>query len=175
MQPATDTRFRRGQDRILGGVCSGLAAGFHVDSLWVRIAFVLLAFVQGLGVLLYLILWVVMPEQVEGQGVERSGLDSVAADVRRLWAEVRAQFGTSAAPPAGAPGAIASQAQPATPATPVPGAAHNQSLVLGLLLVVIGLIILANNIGFVSWDVLWPAALIAAGVGLLIRALNRRT
>jgi len=56
--------FYRGSDRIVGGVCSGLAAGFHIDPLWVRLAFVLLAFVQGIGLFIYIVLWLVMPEKV---------------------------------------------------------------------------------------------------------------
>ena len=47
MRKVGEQSFYRGGDRILGGVCSGLAAGFHVDSLWVRIAFVLLAMAAG--------------------------------------------------------------------------------------------------------------------------------
>ena len=49
MRKVGEQSFYRGSDRILGGVCSGLAAGFHVDALWVRIAFVLLAFLQRRG------------------------------------------------------------------------------------------------------------------------------
>ncbi len=70
MEQGTRERWYRGKDRILGGVCSGLAAGLHVDPLWIRIAFVLLALVQGIGVFLYVVLWVVMPEQAGAQPSE---------------------------------------------------------------------------------------------------------
>ena len=46
MQHVTDQRFYRSNNRILGGVCAGLAEGFHVDVLWVRVAFLLLLFVR---------------------------------------------------------------------------------------------------------------------------------
>jgi phage shock protein PspC (stress-responsive transcriptional regulator) len=46
-----------GRDRILGGVAAGLAERLDVDPLWIRIAFVLLALVSGIGVLLYAALW----------------------------------------------------------------------------------------------------------------------
>ena len=51
-------------DRILLGVCSGLAAYFKVDPALVRIAFVFLSFISGgAGVLLYIVLAIIMPKQ----------------------------------------------------------------------------------------------------------------
>ncbi len=52
-------RLYRSSDRIIGGVCAGLAEGFHVDALWVRVAFLILIFIQGIGVFLYIVLWLV--------------------------------------------------------------------------------------------------------------------
>ena len=93
MRKPGDSMFYRGSDRLLGGVCSGLAAGFHVDALWVRIAFVLLAFLQGIGLFIYVVLWLVMPEKVEDPVGSRSGFDSMTDDLRRISSEVRDQFG----------------------------------------------------------------------------------
>lgn len=53
--------FRDPDDRILGGVSSGLAAYIGLDTVWIRLFFVT-AFFMGFGVLTYLILWIVMPE-----------------------------------------------------------------------------------------------------------------
>ncbi len=50
-------------NRMLAGVCAGLANYFNIDPTIVRIIFVLAALPGGLpGTLAYLILWVVMPE-----------------------------------------------------------------------------------------------------------------
>ena len=60
------TRYlrRSRSDRRIAGVCGGLGTYFGVDSTVIRILFVLLALPGGLpGTLLYLILWVVMPEE----------------------------------------------------------------------------------------------------------------
>ena len=54
--------FRDPDDKILGGVCSGISAYFDVDALWIRLAFVLLFLGWGTGVLFYIILWIVIPE-----------------------------------------------------------------------------------------------------------------
>jgi len=47
---------------MIGGVAGGLGEYFGIDPVIVRIIFVLLALATGTGVLLYVILWVVMPE-----------------------------------------------------------------------------------------------------------------
>jgi phage shock protein PspC (stress-responsive transcriptional regulator) len=48
-------------DRKIGGVCGGLGEWLELDPVFFRIAFVLLAFVCGLGILAYLVLWLLMP------------------------------------------------------------------------------------------------------------------
>lgn len=54
---------RRQQRRILGGVAAGLGRRFAVSSWWFRIGFFVLAFAGGLGILLYLIGWALIPEE----------------------------------------------------------------------------------------------------------------
>ena len=58
----TDKRmFRNPDDRIIGGVSSGIATYFGIDSVWVRLLFVV-AFFVGCGFILYILLWIVIPE-----------------------------------------------------------------------------------------------------------------
>ena len=57
-------RLRRNTgNKILGGVCSGLADYFAVDATVVRLIFVLAFLLFGSGILLYIILWIVMPAE----------------------------------------------------------------------------------------------------------------
>src|SRR5258708_1075147 len=60
-QPANKKLFRDQQRKVLGGVCAGLAHYFGVDIVWPRLIFALLAFGYGGGILIYLILWIVLP------------------------------------------------------------------------------------------------------------------
>jgi len=55
--------YRSENDKMLGGVCGGLAAYLKIDSSVVRIIFALLMLGFGTGILLYLILWVVLPSR----------------------------------------------------------------------------------------------------------------
>ncbi len=162
-----DKRFFRSHDRILGGVCAGLAEGLRLDPLWVRLLFVLLVFLQGLGVFLYVVLWLVLPERLEG-GTSRAGFDSMAADVKRVAGELQAQFGTSR------PAPTTSTASAPTPQgqSDQPGWQKRPSM-LGLILVVVGLVVLGSNVGVINWSVVWPAALITVGIVLLVRNLER--
>ena len=55
--------FRDGENKVIAGVASGLAAYFGIeDPLWIRIVFVFGFFFGGVSVLVYPILWVVLPE-----------------------------------------------------------------------------------------------------------------
>ena len=65
--------FRDIDNRMIGGVCSGLSAYFNVDTVWFRLAFVI-ATISGLSILAYVILWIIIPpartisEKLEMQG-----------------------------------------------------------------------------------------------------------
>lgn len=57
-------KLYRSNDRILGGVCAGLAEYFDFDPTLVRVAYVLLTLCTAFsGLLAYIILWIVMPDR----------------------------------------------------------------------------------------------------------------
>ncbi|MEM7799927.1 MAG: PspC domain-containing protein [Chloroflexota bacterium] len=53
---------RSGSNRVVAGVAAGLADYFGVDPVIMRIAFIILALAGGPGFLIYLILWIIMPQ-----------------------------------------------------------------------------------------------------------------
>jgi len=65
--------FRDMDNSILGGVCSGLGAYLNIDQVWVRAVF-LIAILSGVSLLLYLVMWIIIPpakttaEKLEMQG-----------------------------------------------------------------------------------------------------------
>lgn len=74
--PTTDTppRLRRStDDKVVAGICGGLGRYFDVDPLFFRLAFVVLAIGGGSGVLLYVIGWIVIPEQGDNEPVASGG------------------------------------------------------------------------------------------------------
>jgi phage shock protein PspC (stress-responsive transcriptional regulator) len=63
-------RLRRStDDKVVAGVCGGLGRYFDVDPLFFRLAFVVLTIGGGSGILLYLIGWLVIPEQGKDEAV----------------------------------------------------------------------------------------------------------
>ncbi len=48
-------------EKMIAGVCGGIAEYLDIDPTIVRVLWVLVAFLAGTGILLYLILWIVMP------------------------------------------------------------------------------------------------------------------
>ena len=58
-----DSLTRPRNDRMIAGVCSGIARRFNIDPTIVRIAFVASLLLPGPQILIYLAAWVLMPEE----------------------------------------------------------------------------------------------------------------
>lgn len=58
--------YRSRNDRKVAGVCGGLAQYFNFDPTLMRVLFVVLALLGGPGLLIYLVLWIVVPEEPVG-------------------------------------------------------------------------------------------------------------
>jgi phage shock protein PspC (stress-responsive transcriptional regulator) len=61
--------YRSRSNRMLGGVCAGIGEFFDIDPTLVRLFFVFAFLLGGHGFLVYLALWLVVPEQPAGQAV----------------------------------------------------------------------------------------------------------
>ncbi|MDN5215434.1 PspC domain-containing protein [Fulvivirgaceae bacterium BMA12] len=76
--------FRNADERVLGGVASGLAAYFGADVTLIRILFVVATILGGTGLILYIVLWIITPEavsitdkiQMQGEPVTLSNIES---------------------------------------------------------------------------------------------------
>jgi phage shock protein PspC (stress-responsive transcriptional regulator) len=84
-KPRSERLYRSRQDRMVSGVCGGLAQYFNVDPVLVRVAFVALGVATGVGLLAYIILAIVVPERpsdepepVGGTSARRGGGEAFA-------------------------------------------------------------------------------------------------
>src|SRR3954465_12607426 len=77
--------MQRGPDRVIAGVCSGLARSQRIDPLIVRVAFVVLAVAGGVGIPLYFGLWCLMPgpDGQRSMRVSSEDIDLHRADLRQ--------------------------------------------------------------------------------------------
>lgn len=57
-----DKKLKRSSDKMIAGVCSGIAEYFGIDKSIVRIIWAFLAIFYGAGLLAYIIAWIIMPE-----------------------------------------------------------------------------------------------------------------
>jgi len=149
--------------KVVAGVAAGFGRYLDVDPVLVRLAFVLLAFMNGLGILLYVASWVLMPKAVpelapEGAATpETSSGAAVVDQMRAAGTEAAARARAAAADPSAA------------------------RLAIGGALVVLGSVLLLDELGLWRWpdwarlEVLWPTLLIALGVGLILRGRRERT
>lgn len=55
--------FRNVDDKLIGGVCSGIATYFELDPVLIRLCFVILFFIGGGSLIAYIILWIVVPKR----------------------------------------------------------------------------------------------------------------
>lgn len=58
-----DKRLYRSNNRMLGGVCGGIAEYLGIDPSLVRIGWVILTLAAGMGILIYLLAWIIIPPQ----------------------------------------------------------------------------------------------------------------
>lgn len=145
------TRLERSQkDKMIAGVCGGIAEYLQVDVTWVRLVMAVLVLVGGLGILAYIILAIVMP--LPGQRLVAGG---AAAD------------GTEATEP--------TEPYATTASGPAPADTERRRQFAGYALIAIGAIFLLNNQGvfrILEWNVVWPLALVAIGVLLLLQRVR---
>ncbi|MCK5338083.1 MAG: PspC domain-containing protein, partial [Bacteroidales bacterium] len=85
--------YRDPDHKVVGGVASGLAAYLNIDVLWVRLAFAVFTIIWLSGAMVYLILWIAMPEassraeklQMKGEKVNISNIEkSITEEVSHL-------------------------------------------------------------------------------------------
>ena len=216
-----DRLYRSVDDRVLAGVCAGIADRLDMDPALVRVGYAILALVTGVFPLLvlYVIMVVVIPEEPTWAGVrpvDPSGPvpgwptgtvtpagapNDSAAPTAAPAAETAAAAGPAAAggSPASA-GPMPGWIPPGTPGTwdrwswrdqrraeraarhadraarraerradPLPG------IIFGLFLVGLGAVFLLRRTFDIDWSVVWPVALLALGVVVLVAAIRPRS
>jgi phage shock protein PspC (stress-responsive transcriptional regulator) len=92
--PGYHRMYRDPDHRIIGGVCSGMGAYWDIDPVIVRIIFVALVLAGGIGALVYLILYIVLPEaKSTAQKIEMKGdpvnIHNIKESVKKEFDNVR--------------------------------------------------------------------------------------
>lgn len=141
-----EARLMRSEtDKMIFGVCGGIAAYLGVDSVFVRLAFLLLIFASGIGFLLYFVLMIIMPSESNvdqpSSKIVQDNLDRLGDDFGQGVQRVRA---------------------------------HPEGRTLAaVLLILLGVFLLFQNMGWLSSGIFWSLALIGLGIYLVLRQGKR--
>ena len=148
---------------MLGGVCGGLAEYFDVDTTIVRVVFVISLFLGGTGVLAYILLWIIVPEepfyfnmpkdktQQEATGQSDSSTHNENTS-QQSYSNTQSNFATT--------WEQQKQAQ-----------RRKRSSFFGVALVILGIIFLADTwIPHIHFTHFFPIILIAIGIGLIVKS-----
>ena len=159
-----DRRLYRSQsDRMIWGVCGGLAEYFSIDPTIVRIIAVLLAAAKGVGILAYIILAIILPlkssKVAEPKDVIKENVEEIKETASQLSDEIRSTF------------AVKESTSEETAK-----AQFRSRNVLGIILIVIGILFLLSSFNlmwWLSWNYLWPLIIIVIGLLIILGARRK--
>jgi phage shock protein PspC (stress-responsive transcriptional regulator) len=138
--------YRSRNDRVLAGVCAGLAEYFKIDPVLIRVIFIAAALGGGFGLLAYLIFWIVTPESPYPGSSGSASTSDENADY---------SYQTTAA--------TNSKSQ------------QQGSVIAGSILILLGGLFLAEEfLPDFDFEKYWPLILIFIGIGLLIGAFGQK-
>ncbi len=155
--------YRSRSDRMIWGVCGGLAKYFDMDPTIVRVITALSIFLGGVGLWAYIILAIVVPledsKAAEPKDTIKENVEEMKETARELGREIQSTL-------AGEEGKSEEVAK----------IRHRRRNTLGIILIVLGIFFLLGSLNvfwWFKWDNLWPLVLVAIGV-LVILSTRRR-
>jgi len=141
---------RSRSDKILFGVCGGLARHFNIDATLVRVIFILLAISNSLGTILYLALAVIVPKE-PGEDIHidrREKIRDFAHEVGQKTKEMAHEVNAN-------------------------DWFQDSRNIFGLVVILIGIMLLANQVFpyrfWPDWNILWPAIIILIGLFIVAK------
>ena len=146
--------YRSVTDKMVGGVCGGLAEYFAIDPVIVRLIFVLAVIFGGSGILAYIILWVIIPQKpyiITPFNTEQTKGDSTSSSDEKK--NENTQFNMNAG---------------------YEKVQNNRSIYAGAFLIFLGGIFLLDNfVPRFHFSDFWPLVLIALGFAIILNAKNK--
>ncbi len=160
--------YRSRSDRVVWGVCGGLAKYFDMDPTIIRVITLLLIFLGGLGVLAYVILAVVVPLEDTKATQPRDTIKENVEEMKETASELGRELHTAL-----------TGKENETEETVAETRRHRRNL-LGIVLVVGGALFLVGSVlkdlgifWWLRWGNLWPLFFVAIGV-LIILGTRRK-
>ncbi len=155
--------YRSRSDRMIWGVCGGLAEYFDLDPTIVRVIMGLLIFANGLGILAYIILAIVVPLEGSKAAAPKDAIKENMEEIKKTAGEFGREIRSTFAGEEDKPEVAAKTRQ-------------RRRNILGIILIVLGVLFLLgsfNLLWWFDWGKLWPLILVAVGL-LIILGVRRK-
>jgi phage shock protein C len=135
--------YRSCNDRILGGVAGGLGEYLDIDPVLIRLVFILALF-SGVGVLAYILAWIIIPEDPKCPTGKSAG-DEIREKAESVASEVRSRTGRSRTD-------------------------EDVRMLIGVIILALGVMFFVQTtIGPFVWKIFWPTILVLIGLYIIIR------
>lgn len=151
-------------DRMIAGVCGGLGDYFDIDPTIVRLVFVVMAFIDGIGLLIYIVMAIVVPEDKKYiQSYSSKGFESEKSEDTNVMSSIKTDSNND---------------QVDTTSSSKESAKSDDSKEdsfprwIGIGLVIVGIILLLDRMNlawWLNWNILWPLLIILIGLWLLLK------
>ena len=155
--------YRSRSDRMIWGVCGGLAKHFDMDPTIVRVIAVLLVFVSGFGILAYIILAIVIPLEGSKAAEPKDTIKENVEEMKETASELGREIQSTLRGEEGESEEITKMR-------------HRRRNTFGIIIIVLGILFLLGSFNlfwWFNWGNLWPLILVAIGV-LIILSVRRR-
>ena len=155
--------YRSRSDRIIWGVCGGLAKYFDMDPTIVRVVVVLSIFLGSFGIWAYIILAIVVPLEGSKVTTPKEAVQENVEDMKETASELGREIRSTLAGEEDEPEEVAK-------------VRHRRRNLFGIILIVLGVIFLLGSFNlfwWFNWGNLWPLILVAIGVLIILSARRR--
>ena len=141
--------YRSETNRVIGGVCAGLGDFFQIDSTIVRFIFIIITLFGGGGILLYLVLWLIIPSDTSTSEITKDNIQKNAGEIKTKAQEFANDMKLNTT-------------------------GMNSRQIIGIIILVFGLMLLMGSFGIVNFARLWKffPAIIVIIIGIAILKQN---
>lgn len=167
--------YRDEYHKVLGGVCSGLAEYFEMDVTIMRLLFAFTFFIMGVGLIPYIVLWIVLPRK--DYTFNNPNYSNPTVDYTVPPQQPSDPFTTPPQPGDAFGSAYNNSAPGFTPLGIQPKPRSNAGIIFGVVLIVLGSIILIDEFDIIpnfDFERLWPLALLAVGAVLIVSGQRKQ-
>jgi len=141
--------YRACKNRIIAGVAGGMGEYFNIDPVLIRLIFVLLSIPGGAGIIIYIIAWIIIPED-PACASGKTGAEEIKEKAQQFAQDIKENAKSVKSDHDG----------------------HLSGRVIaGLIIMAIGILFLLQTVfNFNAWTLLWPIILVIVGLALIFQS-----